>query len=67
MAKFEFMKESKHNRRDWYYTKKDGVNIDNSGDYDYEKALEMYELLISGGSLDTINTILKTHELNEEN
>ena len=67
MAKIDFVKTSELNKLDWYSTEIDGLYVSNSGSCDYQQALDKFNILSAGGSLEPIKTILKTHELNEEN
>lgn len=65
MANYEFIKETNFGSPDWYYTKKDGYYLSNSGDNDYQKALDKYNYAINQGQLKNIEVLLST-EINED-
>lgn len=68
MANYEFIKEVNFGSPDWYYTKKDGVYVSDSGHGDHQKALDKYNHIINHGQLVTTEILLSTKiEENQDN
>jgi len=64
MTKYEFIKEEHFGSPDWYYTKKDGVYVSDSGHSDYQRALDKYNHIVNKGELKKI-AVLETIEKEE--
>ena len=65
MTKYEFIKEEHFGSPDWYYTKKDGVYVSDSGHSDYQRALDKYNHIVNKGELKKI-AVLQTTEKEED-
>lgn len=61
MKKIEFVQQVRYNSNDiWYYTAIDECYISDSGSFNKEVAYEKFTILLNGGSLEPVKTILET-------
>ena len=65
MTKYEFIKEEHFGSPAWYYTKKDGIYVTDSGHSDYQRALDKYNHIVNKGELKKVEVLQTTEK--EEN
>jgi hypothetical protein len=49
--------------QNFYHTTIDGSLVGDSGSHDYEKALEIYKLIVTNGGMTKMTEILETNSL----